>query len=172
MPQVIDGEKLAEQVMDSLADGMISAVVNEIFPISVIALKGNTAVLSQGGKAVSVGQRYNAVILEDELTDPQTGRSLGRLETPCCVISIVRVSDQTSYGKVEGDVPPELAFFKPGMMELRERLEEATALAEPTALPTAPAPAATGSGAVRSRQQAPAKKSPKKDPPPSEDANW
>jgi hypothetical protein len=133
---------------------------------------GNTAVLSQGGKAVSVGQRYNAVILEDELTDPQTGRSLGRLETPCCVISIVRVSDQTSYGKVEGAVPPELALFKPGMMELRERLEEASASAEPVARPASPAPSAAATSELRQRQQAPARDSSKKETPPSEDQNW
>lgn len=115
----VDGVGLAGALMDSLSGRMIKSVVSEIFPISVVALTGSQVVLSQGGKSVSVGDRYGAVLLGEELKDPQTGRSLGRTELPCCVIRVDRVADQTSYGTIEGDVPAQLNAFKPGMVELR-----------------------------------------------------
>ncbi|MFZ5656996.1 MAG: CsgG/HfaB family protein [Pseudomonadota bacterium] len=119
LPRAVDGAGMAATMMDSLSDRMVRAVVNEIFPISVIALQGDQVVLSQGGKSVATGERYDAVVLGEELTDPQTGRSLGRNEIPCCTIRIDRVADKTSYGTIEGPIPASLSAFRPGMVELR-----------------------------------------------------
>lgn len=129
LARALDGVGRAGQMMDSLSGQMTKAIVNEIFPVSVIALTGNQVVLSQGGKSVSVGERYDAVMLGQALTDPQTGRSLGRMELPCCVVAIDRVADQTSYGTIEGNVPPQLSAFKPGMVELRGLAKASSATA-------------------------------------------
>lgn len=59
-------------------------------------------VLSRGGESLKAGQRWQAVMLGEELKDPQTGRLLGRNETPCCTIRVDRVAAQTSYGTIEG----------------------------------------------------------------------
>jgi curli biogenesis system outer membrane secretion channel CsgG len=125
MPRVIDGKALAGQMMDAISEQMTFAVVNEIFPISVIALNGATVVLSQGGQSVTVGSRYQAVLMGQELIDPQTGNSLGRMESPCCVIRIDRVAEQMSYGSIEGAIPQLSGTFTPGMIELRERIANA-----------------------------------------------
>ena len=119
LPRSVDGASLAGELMDSLSGRMTKSVVNEIFPISVVALTGNQVVLSQGGKSVAVGDRYDAVVLGAELKDPQTGHSLGRTELPCCVIRVDRVADRTSYGTIEGSIPTQLTAFTPGMVELR-----------------------------------------------------
>lgn len=119
LPRSVDGVGMAAQMMDSLSGQMSKAVVNEIFPISVIALSGNQAVLSQGGKSVAVGERYDSVLLGQALKDPQTGRSLGRMEVPCCVLRIDRVADKTAYATIEGDLPAQLRAFKPSQVELR-----------------------------------------------------
>ncbi|MFC3815002.1 CsgG/HfaB family protein [Lysobacter sp. GCM10012299] len=141
----VDGLELAGKLMDSLSGGMIKSVVGEIFPISVVAMAGSQVVLSQGGKAVAVGDRHEAVLLGEELKDPQTGRSLGRTELPCCVIRVDRVADRTSYGTIEGSVPAQLDAFKPGMVELRGLAESVAALeAVMPAEGAAPAGAATG----------------------------
>lgn len=134
----VDGAGMAGTMMDALSDGMIKAVVNEIFPVSVIAVSGNQVVLSQGGKSVRQGERYDAVLLGEALKDPQTGRSLGRMEIPCCVIRIDRVADKTSYGTLEGDVPAQLGAFEPGMVELRG--VAAAVASGPVAADAAPAP--------------------------------
>lgn len=165
LPRAIDGVGMAGTMMDSLSDRMIRSVVNEIFPVSVIALTGNQVVLSQGGKSVSKGERYAAVLLGEELTDPQTGRSLGRNEMPCCTIRIDRVADQTSYGSIEGDPPAGLGAFKAGMIELR-------GLAEPVADAAAPGVAAAGTAAPTPRVARAPKPAAAREEASSEDGNW
>jgi len=122
LPRFIDGKGMAAAMMDSLSGRIGSAIVTEIFPVSVVALNGDQVVLSQGGDSLSVGQRWQAVVLGEELKDPQTGNSLGRNETPCCTILINRVSSQTSYGTIEeGTASLGGATFRPGMIELRSK---------------------------------------------------
>lgn len=159
MPRVIDGIGKTNELMDSLSGQMIAAVVAEIFPVSVVAMQGSTLVLSQGGDAVAVGQRYQVVQLGDALNDPQTGRSLGRLESPCCVAVVERVADQTAYARIEGPLPEFASGFKPGMLELRERLD-AVIETSITTQPTEAAPAAGAAQEVSSRPaQVPAEES-------------
>jgi len=122
MPRVIDGKSMAAQMMDSLSGQIGGAIVTEIFPVSVVSLNGDQVVLSQGGDSLQVGQRWEAVLLGDELKDPQTGLSLGRAETPVGAIRIDRVSTQTSYGTVEGNSNIGAAPFRPGSIELRKKL--------------------------------------------------
>ena len=141
--------------------------VGKLFPITIVAVNGDQVVLSQGGKSVREGERYSAVMLGTELKDPQTGRSLGRMESTCCTIRIDRVSDQTSYGTIEGNVPAALAAFKPGMVELRGL---AATAAEPNDAATASAAAETTdqrpARTVRTASAKPAAEAPK------EDENW
>ncbi len=153
LPRTINGRELTRQMMDAISGKMTASVINEIFPVSVIALDGNTVVLSQGGQSVAAGARYQAVSLGQELTDPQTGNSLGRMETPCCVIRIDRVTDQTSYGTIEGELP-QLAAFQPGMIELREQLQSAT-VASPAAAPATESPKPKQSAAAAPRATTP-----------------
>jgi curli biogenesis system outer membrane secretion channel CsgG len=143
MPRVIDGKSMAAGLMDALSSQIGSAIVTEIFPVSVVSLDGDQAVLSQGGESLQVGQRWKAVYLGEELKDPQTGNSLGRKELPVGTIRIDRVAAQTSYGTVEegsklGDKP-----FVAGAIELRGQLPKvATVEANAGAVKTDVAPAA------------------------------
>ena len=127
MPRVIDGKNMATSMMDSLAGQIGGVIVTEIFPVSVVSLDGDQAVLSQGGESLLVGQRWKAVYLGEELKDPQTGNSLGRKETPVGVIRIDRVASQTSYGTVEEGGKLSDKPFKPGIIELRGQLGKASA---------------------------------------------
>lgn len=123
MPRVIDGQTLAADMMNALSGQMGSAIVTQIFPISVVAVNGDQAVLSQGGDSVKVGQRWQAVCLGEELKDPATGRALGRNEELCGTIRIDRVSTQTSYGTLEeGASTLDSKPFKPGQIELRKQV--------------------------------------------------
>lgn len=166
MPRVIDGRALAGDMMDAIAGRMSFSVVNEIFPISVVALQGTTVVLSQGGQSVAEGQRYEAVVLGQELVDPQTGNSLGRMESPCCVIRIDRVSEQTSYGTIEGAMPALPGTFTPGMIELREPIGAEGAVEASAAATSAPASAPAPRATARP-EAAPAAK-----PVAEDDADW
>lgn len=174
MPRVVDGTNMARQMLDSLSGQIGSAIVTEIFPITVVSLNGDQAVLSQGGESLQAGQRWQAVALSEELKDPQTGRSLGRNEMPVGVVRIDRVSGKTSYGTFEGGVPQLSQPFKPGSIELRS--QAATAQAEKPAnvgaLGTqAPAAPAAKSAARPPKPEAVAEPAPAKRKE-SDDKNW
>lgn len=130
MPRVVDGANMAREMMSSLSGQIGSAVVSEIFPVTVVALTGDQVVLSQGGESLQPGQRWQAVQLGEELKDPQTGRSLGRNEVPVGTIHIERVSAQTSYGTLQ-DITGALADkpFKPGSIALRKETAQKTGIA-------------------------------------------
>lgn len=148
MPRVVDGQSMAAEMMQSLSAQIGGAIVTQIFPVAVVALTGDQAVLTQGGEVLQVGQRWRAVALGEELKDPQTGLSLGHHEMPVGVVRIDRVSSQTSYGTfVDGAPNLNGQPFRSGGIVLREQVAKAAqsapaaekvAIAEPSAPPVRP----------------------------------
>ena len=135
-PSTMGLEVNAEGKIADLAEGLTSQAVRKIlmrtFPISVISIQGDTVVLNQGGQSVELGERYQAVFLGDEITDPQTGQSLGAIETPCCNFEIIRVATGMSYGRVidnDFEVPQN---FKPGSIRLTSLLHNRDSVSAPT----------------------------------------
>ena len=145
MPRVVDGQNMAAEMMQSLSARIGGAIVTEIFPVAVVAMTGDQAVLTQGGEALQVGQRWRAVALGEALKDPQTGQSLGHHEAPVGILRIDRVSSKTSYGTFE-DGAPNLngQSFRSGGIVLREQVappKAAAAAAQKVAI-AEPSPAA------------------------------
>jgi curli biogenesis system outer membrane secretion channel CsgG len=179
MPRVIDGKSMAAEMMDSLSGQIGGAIVTEIFPVSVVSLNGDQVVLSQGGESLQTGQRWKAVYLGEELKDPQTGRSLGRNETPVGTIRIDRVSAQTSYGTFEegaanlGGKP-----FTSGSVELRGSAGNAAPATNKVAATgsVAPTDPPTKNATVAARLQPKAEKASGADIPkataPAKDEKW
>jgi len=162
LPRVVNGRSMAASMMDSLSGQIGSTIVTTLFPVSVVSVDGDQVVLSQGGDTVQVGQRWQAVRLGEELKDPQTGRSLGRSEHPCCTIRIDRVAAQTSYGTLEEGVDAMRGGFRPGQIELRQKLGS-----KPKA-----AAGATASATPAAAARPASKPKPKPAAAPAEDPNW
>lgn len=171
MPRVIDGASMSAQMLDALSSQIGGAIVSQIFPVSVVQLDGAQVVLSQGGESMKEGQRWQAVALGEQLKDPQTGRSLGRTETPVGVIHVDRVSDKTSYGTFEGGAPDLKGKpFQPGSIELRKQVAvEAERRAPPVLESSAKPPTYTRRNVepVGSTNQTETKPAPKQD-----NKNW
>lgn len=165
LPRVVNGSSMAAAMMDSLTTQIGTAIITEIFPVSVVAVTGDQVVLSQGGESLAVGQRWQAVLLGEELKDPQTGRSLGRSEMPCCTIRIDRVASQTSYGTIEDGAGAAAGKFRPGAIELRQRVDAAK--------PASAAAAEQAAATTAKRSSRPAgKPKPSAAPTAAEDPNW
>jgi hypothetical protein len=90
----------------------------------VLSRDGETVVLSQGGKAVKEGMRYRLAKIGAEMKDPQTGQSLGRMESPCCEVVIDKVQPNLSYGHLE-NVKINIDGIAPGGLQLREQVKSA-----------------------------------------------
>ncbi|WP_312707921.1 CsgG/HfaB family protein [Stenotrophomonas sp.] len=162
LPRVVNGRNMAASMMESLSGQIGTTIVTTLFPVSVVSVDGDQVVLSQGGETLQAGQRWQAVRLGEELKDPQTGRSLGRSEHPCCTIRIDRVAAQTSYGTIEDGVDATRGGFRPGQIELRQKLGS-----KPAAAATASASAAPATSARPA-----SKPKPKAAAAPAEDPNW
>jgi len=125
MAPQINAQKIASDAITQLAARVAEHVILKLFPVSVISLSSNEVVLSQGGKSLEAGSEYEAIILGEELIDPQTQRRLGRNETRCCTIRIDQVGELTSRGYIVGELHSRLESFVPGMVELRRKLPAA-----------------------------------------------
>ena len=56
-----------------------------------------------------------------EIKDPQTGQSLGNMETPCGEVVITRVTPKLSYGILE-KVSIDLTNVQPGALLVKEEI--------------------------------------------------
>lgn len=118
------------------------AIILRTFPVSVVERDGNMVVLSQGGQTVSENGRYRIFLMGKEIKDPQTGQSLGNMESPCCEVTINRVTPTLSYGTLE-NVKIDLANAQPGALQLREAIPEAPAAKTVQEVAAAPKEAAS-----------------------------
>jgi curli biogenesis system outer membrane secretion channel CsgG len=139
----VDGGKVLEDMSTDLVNQVVTSVLRRTFPVTVVSRDGTNVVLSQGGQALREGARYAMVTMGAEMKDPQTGQSLGRVESPCCELVIERVTPNLSYGRLE-NVRSNLEQLPQGGLQLRAELKGgAVAKAQP-----AEAVATTGGGAV------------------------
>lgn len=145
----VDGDGASERALSDMTQQFVSKLLRQTFPISVISLSGADVVLSQGGAAVKEGLRYRAVILGEELKDPQTGQSLGRTERDFGTIAITRSEPNVAYGRLEGAPTLSAGQFRAGLIELRQQVGQA----QDADLPTTQASA---TAATNARGQKPA----------------
>lgn len=143
---------LMVNIRDEIVKKSTEAILLTTFPISVVEKDGNNVVLSQGGQAVKEGTRYRIYLQGKEIKDPQTGQSLGNMESICCDVTINRVTPNLSYGTLE-NIKVDLTNAQPGALQIREVVPEAPPIAqvavtpqpEPTLAPASAAPAASAS---------------------------
>ncbi|MBN9322851.1 MAG: hypothetical protein J0H24_12700, partial [Delftia acidovorans] len=142
----VDGNKVMTDMSDALVAGVVSSILQRTFPLTVVARDGESVVLSQGGQAVKEGARYQVVAMGKEMKDPQTGQSLGRLESPCCELVVDRVTPNLSYGHLE-NMRGGMEDLPPGGLQVREVLKASAA-------PVLAAQAASGDMAAAAEPQA------------------
>lgn len=96
------------QVLDTMVTRLGREITQTIYPMRLIRMDDpNELILNQGGVTVDAGQRFRAMVMGDELTDPYTKESLGRVEREVGVVQVTRVDDRVSYGRlVAGALPP------------------------------------------------------------------
>jgi curli biogenesis system outer membrane secretion channel CsgG len=125
----INAGQVLQGMVNDIANEIVASILTRTFPITVVSREGNTIVLSQGGQSVKVGARYAMVAMGKEMKDPQTGESLGRMESPCCEVVVDKVTPKLSYGHLE-NIKVSLDNIPEGGLQLREQVK-ALAKSEP-----------------------------------------
>ena len=117
----VDSAKVLENMSNEMVSQVVASILRRTFPVTVVSVDGTNVVLSQGGQAIREGTRYAMVTMGKEMKDPQTGQSLGRVESPCCELVVERVTPNLSYGRLE-NVRSNLDQLSPGGLQLRQEL--------------------------------------------------
>ncbi|WP_083745418.1 CsgG/HfaB family protein [Variovorax sp. KK3] len=144
----VDSHKVLEDMTTDMVNQVVTSIVRRTFPVTVVSRDGTNVVLSQGGRALKEGGRYQMVAMGAEMKDPQTGQSLGRVEQPCCELVVERVTPNLSYGRLE-NVRSNLEQLPVGGLQLRDELKGVTvAKAQPAAEPLASAQQAAPAAAA------------------------
>lgn len=145
----VNGDKILADMTDEAAKAIVGSILQRTFPVMVVARDGTNVVLSQGGQSIRAGTRYAIAAMGKELKDPQTGQSLGRMESPCCELVIDRVTPNLSYGHLE-NMRTDLEAIPVGGLQVREELKHSSVVASTAG--AASAPAADGAEAVAKPQ--------------------
>ncbi|AYH46126.1 CsgG/HfaB family protein [Azoarcus sp. DN11] len=119
----VDSNAMLASIRNEIVKNATEAIILRTFPISIVERDGNMVVLSQGGQAVRENRRYQIYLQGKEIKDPQTGQSLGNMESLCCEVVINRVTPNLSYGTLE-NIKIELSSVQPGALQIREALAD------------------------------------------------
>ena len=144
----VDPSSMISSIRNEIVKKATEAIILRTFPISIVERDGNMVVLSQGGQSVRENGRYQIYLLGKEIKDPQTGQSLGNMESLCCEVVINRVTPNMSYGVLE-NIKIEISSVQPGALQVREAVadrpvpvETASDAAQPAAAAAVTQPAA------------------------------
>lgn len=92
---------------DKAAEAITGDITRAIYPMRLIRFDDpSSLIINQGGSGLRPGQRFVAFRLSDDLEDPDTHESLGKVETQVGVVEVTRVDTKVSYAKlVNGKLP-------------------------------------------------------------------
>ena len=169
----VDGDRILADMTDEAAKAIVNSILQRTFPVMVVARDGTNVVLSQGGQSIREGTRYAMAVMGKEMKDPQTGQSLGRMESHCCELVIDRVTPNLSYGHLE-NMRTDLDAIPEGGLQVRGELKNTpAAVASNAAAASAAARAPSAAGAApASKKPAPKAASAQADAPADKDDKW
>lgn len=103
-------------ITTKLAQEVAQKALANIFPLRVVAVKGKTVIVNQGGKTLKQGDVLSVFFLGDEMFDPYTKESLGRLEEKIATVKVTRTTAKISYATV---IKGEAEFIEPSFIVRR-----------------------------------------------------
>lgn len=83
-----------------IADSLAIDLTGAIYPARIAQIIGDQAVLNRGSGAVQLGQQVNIYLLGAGLVDPQSGESLGSMETLAASGKVIDIKPKFSIIKV------------------------------------------------------------------------
>lgn len=94
------GASTLSALIGKAADTLVESMVAAIYPIQIVKVMGETAVINRGEGSVSKGEHYAVFLAGEELIDPQSGESLGSLETEVGLGTVVDVKPKFAVIKM------------------------------------------------------------------------
>ncbi len=97
-------DALLQKVTFMAAEAVAARVADVIYPARIVSKIDRMVTISRGeGSGVAIGQVWEVFALGEEMTDPDTGASLGREELMVGQVRITRVNPKTSQAEIISD---------------------------------------------------------------------
>jgi curli biogenesis system outer membrane secretion channel CsgG len=105
-PEEWNPAQVRDAFITLVANDVIAAIIDRVYPISVAAVQDDgRVILNQGGQRMKNGMILDVFTLGREILDNDTGESLGRIESQVATLKIRNVTHTMSMAKVvAGDV--------------------------------------------------------------------
>ena len=101
-----DSAQVRDAFISLVANDVIAAIIDRVYPIAVVAVQADEQViLNQGGQRMKPGMLLDVYTMGKEIFDSDTDESLGRIESHVATIEIQKVTYTMSMAKlIAGDV--------------------------------------------------------------------
>jgi len=100
-----DPAQVRDAFISLVANDVIAAIIDRVYPIRVAAIQEDgQVILNQGGQRIKNGMLLDVYAMGKEIFDGDTGESLGRIESHVATLKILSTAHTLSAAKVvEGD---------------------------------------------------------------------
>lgn len=88
------------KLIGGASDKLVARMVDAIYPMQVIKVMGDTAIVNRGEGGIAAGDTYAVFQVGEELRDPQSGESLGAMETEVGLGRVTEVKPKFSFLKM------------------------------------------------------------------------
>ena len=96
-----DSSQIRDAVFAIVANEVVERIIDRLYPVRVAAVQaGGQIVVNQGGDRISQGTLFEIYKQGEELFDPDTKESLGKIEALVATIKITRVARKMSFAQV------------------------------------------------------------------------
>ena len=94
------GADTLNKLIGGAADKLVARMVDAIYPMQVIKVMGDTAIINRGEGGIAAGDTYAVFLVGEELRDPQSGESLGAMESEVGLGRVTEVKPKFSFLKM------------------------------------------------------------------------
>lgn len=96
-----DSAQVRDAFISLVANDVIAAIIDRVYPIRVAAIQEDGQVIvNQGGQRMKTGMLLDVFTMGREIFDTDTGKSLGEIESHVATIEIQRIAHTLSVAKV------------------------------------------------------------------------
>ncbi len=101
---VADARSFVSVTSEAAAAAVCDGLMANILPFEVVQIVAGQIVIGEGGKQLSVGERFTVCALGDPVTDTRTGEVIDEIEIPVATAEVTSVMPKLSYARIiEGD---------------------------------------------------------------------
>lgn len=96
-----DPAQIRDAIFAIVANEVVEKIIDTLYPVRVVSVQPNGKIIvNQGGERIAPGTMFEIYKQGEELLDPDTRESLGKVETLVATIKITRVAQKMSFAEV------------------------------------------------------------------------